>query len=158
SIKTKSQIGAYYTNFLCKRCYAKCVEHNIDLSLQRITYYGCRICHQSRELIEADAIAILDTNMTQETIHQNGMVMVNWITYRKMFDFCKVRIEQATDEDIERFAVQVGNDADPIQKLRLKGMRCEVSQICSLSENTIRILQHIFGQVVFTDGDATPKS
>jgi hypothetical protein len=31
-----------------------------------------------------------------------------------LFDFDRVEIQQATDEEVERFAVQVGNDTDEL--------------------------------------------
>jgi hypothetical protein len=54
---------------------------------------------------------------------------------------------QATDEEVERFAVQVGNDTDAIRKPRYKKMRCTVSADCQLSANTMRILKRIFGSI-----------
>jgi len=59
-----------------------------------------------------------------------------------------VNIIQATDEEVERFAVQVGNDIDPFRKPRYKEMPCLIDTDCDLSENTWRILQQMFGQVV----------
>jgi hypothetical protein len=72
---------------------------------------------------------------------------VNWLTHRKLFDFDEVEIAQTTDEDVERFAVQVGNDTDPKRKPRYQKMRCVVSSECQLSENTMRILERMFGTV-----------
>jgi len=49
---------------------------------------------------------------------------------------------------VERFAVQVGNDTDPFRRPRYRQMRCVVKPECNLSENTLRILDSVFGQVV----------
>jgi hypothetical protein len=64
-----------------------------------------------------------------------------------LFDCDWVEINQATDEDIERFAVQLGNDTDPLRRPRYREMRCLVGPECHLSENTLRILKNMFGQV-----------
>jgi hypothetical protein len=85
--------------------------------------------------------------MDTEKFKQNGVLRVNWLTHRKLFDFDEVEIAQATDEDVERFAVQVGNDTDPKRKPRYQKMRCVVSSECHLSENTLRILERMFGVV-----------
>ena len=76
------------------------------------------------------------------------------ITYARVFTdstgethFDEVEIVQATDEDVERFAVQVGNDTDPKRKPRYQEMRCVVSPECRLSENSMRILERMFGAV-----------
>ena len=58
-----------------------------------------------------------------------------------------MEIIQATDEEVERFAVQVGNDTDPYREPRYEQMQCSVDPKCQLSENTLRILESIFGPV-----------
>jgi hypothetical protein len=90
--------------------------------------------------------AVLD-NQAQAETSQNGQVLqANWLIRRQLFDFDAVKIIQATDEDVERFAVQVGNDTDPRRQGRYKDMRCVVSSDCELSENTMRILERTFGE------------
>jgi hypothetical protein len=64
-----------------------------------------------------------------------------------MFDFDEVEIVRATDQDVERFAIQVGNDTDPIRQPRYKQMQCIISPNCDLSVNTRRILERTFGTV-----------
>jgi hypothetical protein len=85
--------------------------------------------------------------MTKEVVRQNNVLKVNWLLWRKLFDFDEVHIIRATDEDAERFAVQIGNDTDELRKSRYSQMRCNISADCQLSPNTMRILQHTFGQV-----------
>ncbi|MCB0195031.1 MAG: hypothetical protein KDJ65_23990 [Anaerolineae bacterium] len=58
-----------------------------------------------------------------------------------------VEIIQASNEEIERFAVQVGNDTDETRRHQYKKMECFVPSDCGLSANTIRIVQSIFGEV-----------
>jgi len=66
---------------------------------------------------------------------------------RALFDFDRVEIIRATDEDVERFAMQVGNDTDPLRKPRYAQMRCSLAPNCHLTENTLRILESLFGRV-----------
>jgi hypothetical protein len=58
-----------------------------------------------------------------------------------------VEIIQASDEDIERFAVQVGNDTDPLRQPRYRQLHCRIGLTCHLSENSLRVLQSVFGVV-----------
>ena len=81
---------------------------------------------------------------------QDGVLYVNWLQHRSLFDFDRVEIIQATDEEIERFVVQVGNDTDLVRQIRYPQMRCQVSPDCHLSENTLRVLRTRFGEVTVT--------
>jgi hypothetical protein len=133
---------------LCARCLAffgapyVAIPGNGD-----ITYYGCRLCGQSLNFWEGEIIAVLDAAMGNEPLLENGLVRINWLTRRELFDFHSVEITQAGDEDVERFAVQVGNDTDPTRQPRYQRMRCVVNPTCELSANTLRILERIFGEV-----------
>ena len=136
-------------NLFCPRCLTCCGEHKVNLHWwQTVSYYGCRLCGQSRQFIDGWVMAMLDSTMSVKTFKQDGVLQVNWLARRALFDFDEVHIVQATDEDVERFAVQVGNDTDPVRQPRYQGMRCLVSPDCRLSENTHRILARTFGQVV----------
>jgi hypothetical protein len=53
----------------------------------------------------------------------------------------------ASDEAVERFAVQVGNDTDEFRKPCYQQMLCLISENCQLSPGVVRILQNIFGEV-----------
>ena len=135
---------------VCPRCLARCYAHRIPLPWQSdFVFYGCRTCRQSRELViwPGKVVAVLDTTWTAEQIQQDDVWYVNWPQRRTLFDFDRVLIVQATDEDVERFAVQVGNDTDPFRKSRYQQIPCRVKPGCRLSENTLRILDRMFGQV-----------
>jgi hypothetical protein len=114
-------------------------------SSEYLTYYGCRICGQSGEFLEGRVVAVLDSRMDTERVQQDGTLRVNWLARRALFDFDEVEIVQATDEDVERFAVQVGNDTDDFRRSRYKEMSCTIVPDCRLSENTLRILKSTFG-------------
>jgi hypothetical protein len=92
-------------------------------------------------------VAVLDASWGKVQAEEDGLLQVNWLIHRTLFDFDWIKIIQATDEDVERFAVQVGNDTDPFRKPRYHQIPCRVRSGCQLSENTMRILDRMFGQV-----------
>jgi hypothetical protein len=66
-----------------------------------------------------------------------------------MFDFDRVEIIRASDEEVERFAMRVGNDTDPVRQGHYPQAQCVVRPGCRLSENTRRVLKKTFGQVKY---------
>ncbi len=143
-------LGSEADQLLCPRCLVHPAALRADLPGQPdVTYYGCRACHQSQEFIERPqaVIAVLDTAWRDAQAQQDGLLRVNWLARNALFDFDQVEIVQATDKDVEHFAMEIGNDTDPIRKPRYAAMRCVVNPTCGLSENTLRVLASTFGQV-----------
>jgi hypothetical protein len=150
--ETTDHLAHNALNLICPKCAVCCYPHDIYLSEEYFaTYYGCRACGQSREFFEGQIIATLDNQMKTEKSVEDNTLRVNWLHRRDLFDFHRVEIIQATDEDVERFAVQVGNDTDPIREVHYRKMSCTISSKCELSQNTMRILKQMFGQVTKTD-------
>jgi RNase P subunit RPR2 len=147
--ETKLRLSHESNQLYCKKCLVACSLIAIPLPQQLdVHYYGCRNCGQSREFIKSDqVVAILDNQSQTEYLQQKNILRVNWIVRRELFDFDQIEILHVTDEEVERFAVQVGNDTDPERKPRYKSMRCKISSTCELSENTMRILARMFGEV-----------
>ena len=144
---TTDRLADQAERLLCARCLTKCTVHQLKLSsLETISYYGCRACQQSREFIEWEGMIVvrLDRNMATDRLQQNGSLQINWLRRGELFDFDKIEIGTVTDEEVERFAVKVGNDTDPIRKTRYKKMPCEIGAPNTLSENTIKILKYLF--------------
>ncbi|MCX7722727.1 MAG: HEAT repeat domain-containing protein, partial [Verrucomicrobiae bacterium] len=136
-------------SFLCPSHLARFQDRPVEESNPYGPVYGgCRICGNSDPVWKAShVVAVLDTDWQEELQPQDDLLRVNWLLRRELFDFDSVEILQATDEDVERFAVQVQNDTDPFRTKRYKQMRCVVSQQAGLSENTMRILKSTFGEV-----------
>jgi hypothetical protein len=149
--QTKLELGAYpITQLLCPHCLVCFTEHQVvstSLLGNSVTYYGCRVCSQSQKFFQGRIIAVLAQEMAEKEIWLENIVRVNWLLHRTLFDFDAVEIVQASDEDVERFAVQIGNDTDPVRQPRYKEMLCTLQPGCVLSENTVRILQQTFGQL-----------
>ncbi len=139
------QLGEY----CCLRCYTNMGRYQTNTSiLKRTTYYGCRECGHSRVVFTGKVAAILDNQSQEKLLEENDTLGVNWLVHRNYFDFDHVKIIEATDEEVERFAVHIGNDMDKQRKKRYEKMSCVVQQNCELSENSIRILKRTFGRVV----------
>ena len=99
-----------------------CHDHTLTLANKfDLTYYGCRECRKSHTLIpkEKEYVVVLDTTMRDNRIERDGQLRVNWLSWRRPFDFDRVDVVEATDELVERFAVQAGNDTDPVRKIAL---------------------------------------
>ena len=110
------------------------------------TYYGCRACKRSYGLAYSPQgiVCVLDAGWKEKYGQQEEILRVNWLMVRTIFDFDYVEIIQATDEDMERFAVQVGNDTDPTREANYSKIPCTINKDCQLSENTKRVLDSIF--------------
>jgi hypothetical protein len=133
---------------VCPNCLTYGAPYEVSLGWwSSLTFYGCRTCRQSREFIEGPLVAILNNRIEVEGAKPHNDPRVNWLQRRSLFDFSRVEIIQATDEEVERFAVQVGNDTDEWRKPRYEQITCVVSAQCRLSENTLRILERMFGEV-----------
>lgn len=134
----------------CGRCLGRCVDFTVSLSpLTSLTYYGCQSCGQSQEFFEFEGqvVAVLDSAMTSPQVEQAATLRVNWLARRALFSFDAAEIVRASDEEVERFTIQVGNDTDPARQPRYRELRCLVSIDCNLTENTWRILHRTFGEV-----------
>ncbi len=146
---TNFRLTQHLTRPACTRCMARCQEYLVSISAEdSITYYGCRICRQSRNMAGGELVAVLDVDMEEAWVARNTeQVRVNWLQRRTLFDFDRVEITNASDEDVERFAVQVGNDTEQVRQPSYRQLPCHVAPDCRLLENTRRILRRTFGQV-----------
>lgn len=145
---TTSRLSHRTSTVLCPRCLVRFEARQFSLlRWKSITYYGCRMCGQSRYFFEGQVVAMLDSKMRVERIQRNRKLYINWLRRRDLFDFHEIEIVQASDEDVERFAVQVGNDTDRTRAPYYAQMSCTVSPHCSLSRNTMRILEQMFKRV-----------
>ena len=152
ALETSKELPEQAFQLLCPNCVVMCGKNEIELIGNRsLTFYGCQRCCQSRKFIErpAQIVAMLDAKMrVRQRQNEKGEVLwINWLKRKTLFEFDRVEIIEATDEEVELFAIQVGNDTDETRKQRYKDMDCIVRLKCNLSENTMRILQRTFGQV-----------
>lgn len=149
--ETTARIAPAIEVWLCSMCLLRCGAHHVEFSWQPDwTYYGCRFCRRSRDLLRApgEVIARLDRKWREPYTQEGDRIIGNWFGYQPiLFDFDGVEIIQAGDEDVERFAMLVGNDTDPLREPRYKDIPCVIDLTCQLSKNSERILRSTFGQV-----------
>jgi hypothetical protein len=151
AVDTSVRLARQADTLLCPRCLVCFQAQPIPVAWQPdLTFYGCRVCRQSRsfQTRPADMVMVLDMGMAVEQMEQDRMLRVNWFHRRALFDFDRVEIIQANDEEVERFAVLVGNDTDPVREPRYKLMTYTIAPTCLLSENTMRILERTFGEMI----------
>ena len=144
--ETELRLKPELDRLLCSRCLTRIDKHDKQLSnVLSFSFYGCRRCEQSRTFYLADrVVAILDHTHRSEVVQRAEKFCINWTARRTLFDFDTVEIIAATDEAVERFAVQVGNDTEPIRQAGYKSMPCLVHHPELLSENSLRILRRTF--------------
>jgi NADH-quinone oxidoreductase subunit J len=103
--------------------------------------------HQQRQKFR-QIVAVLDAGWAEETQRPHkDLLRVNWLHRQTLFDFDRVEIVQASDEDVERFMSQIGHDTDSWRRSRYRQMSCLIAPGLDLSDNTLRILRNMFGEV-----------
>ena len=152
-----SRLKRENVRLFCRNCLTNYDIHNIRLAGRgSFSYYGCRICQESWNYLAVNkVVALLDAEHQEGKYQENDLLLINWSVERRLFDFDEIIIVQASDEDVERFAVQIGNDTDGIRKPIYKDIRCTISPGCKLSENTLRILRRMIGQVEIKEVDSS---
>jgi NADH-quinone oxidoreductase subunit J len=93
-------------------------------------------------------VAVLDANWPEEAQRPGkDLLRINWLRRQTLFDFDRVEIVQATDEDVEHFMTQVTHDTDNWRRSRYRQMPCLIAPDCRLSDNTLRVLRNMFAEV-----------
>lgn len=154
---TTTRLKDHLAELWCPSCITRFKAIPIRLAQMDTdeVYYGCRTCGQSAEVLQLPqgVVALLDNQAAVDQIEQQGVLKVNWLSRRELFDFDRVEIVQASDEDVERFAVQVGNDTDEWRQARYQTMECIIAPNCQITANSPKVLQSIFGKVTgFSEG------
>jgi hypothetical protein len=150
ALKSIGKADEVFNQLFCGFCLARFQRRD-----RRVAQVGtvpipvCRLCGKSAKAMAnvREVVAVLDTEMSEELSCADGVARVSYLKRDAPFDFDRVEIVRAGDYEVERFCVQVGNDADPFRKDRYRQMRCAVAPGCQLSENTLRILRSMLGQV-----------
>jgi len=146
---TAQRFALYSDRFFCPRCLVRFHRHTVSLGQRSFNFYGCRYCRQSREFLTVSrSVAVLNKPMAGEYVLQDGVLRVNWLQRGELFDFDEVEIAQASDEAVERFCIQVGNDEDVVRRGRQRRMVCRVVASSGLRVDTLNKLRSVFGTVV----------
>ncbi|MEM7345155.1 MAG: hypothetical protein AAF485_12995 [Chloroflexota bacterium] len=146
---TRKRLAWKLTRLLCPYCLTRPDKLAAKISwTETMTYYGCRSCGQSNHFLKGErTIALLDAGISEKVTETTDEIRINWLVERTLFDFDAVQIDNATDEDVERFLVQMGNDTDEWRVKRYPQVSCMVASTCDLSINTQRLLERQFKEV-----------
>ena len=150
SLKTQKALKWKADNLYCTFCYDKPVPYTITFNDEGpLTYWGCRTCGQSTQFIhhKTDVVSVLDDKMIETHLVQDTQLRINWLKHRQICFSDRVEIISASDEDVERFAVQLGNDTNPDRRANRQTMPCLIHPTCHLSSNTFRILERQFEKI-----------
>ena len=152
-IETTQPLQDHLPQLLCRHCWHHFTDHTVSLSpLESTSYFGCRACHRTQEYVTTShIIVVLDEMMDADYRLTEQEFRINWLSSRTLFDFDEVEIGQITDEAVERFVVQLGNDTDPVRASTYVHMRCTFRTGHNLTENTLRLLKQRFASVVTAD-------
>lgn len=111
--------------------------------------HGCGDRYEEVERV----VAVLDARPpTPLPRGEGGVLRVDWLRYRKPFDFEGVEIEEATAREVEEFVVQSRYQAEEKVQRGLGRMECVVGSRARLEEPTLRVLTPVFGKVTRRSG------
>ena len=137
-------------DLLCRFCAARFRGTTRRSSFgDEASWIACRACGKAGGALAGarQVVAVLDESWKEDLICAGGVARVNWLKRRALFDFDRVEIVAASDYEVERFTIAVGNDMDEYRRPRYKKMPCQVALECVLAEHTLRILRSMFGEV-----------
>jgi hypothetical protein len=155
---TTFRLAGSLTTALCRTCLTFPKAYTAHLSgIEIFTYYGCRTCGHSDNFLKGEIVAVLDTRMKVDYTEYDGRVELNWLKVQRQFDFGAINIRQATDEQIERLVMQIGNDTDLFRRARYKQISCTLNSDCKLSVNSMRLLERFLGKVCFSNSSVDSK-
>jgi HEAT repeat protein len=136
---------------LCPACLARPVRFDAGSPwLHGAYWYACRQCREPGPMATGvqRVVAVLERGRREDPVVDNGVLFVNWLARGGVFDFDAVAIRDASDFDVERLCIAVGNDMDEYRKSRYPAMECRIAPECALSENAVRVLGSSFGKLV----------
>jgi hypothetical protein len=126
---------------------------------QKAEWYACRVCGKLGHALKGieRVVAVLDEGWPEEQRREGGVLRVNWLRRKALFDFDSVEIVDAGDREVELLCIQAGNDMDEVRRPRLQSMEIRVDAGCALSENSLRILRCSFGKLVVQSAPEGPR-
>jgi len=131
--RNKEQDETYY--------YIQIYEH--------IKVFCCRSCRKYNALLNIKhVVCVLDNDESIEHILEDGILSVNGLQRDNLFDFDRVEIRDANEEQIEGFLLQLKNDNDIFRKYRYDKMNCIIKRDKPLSDSIKDSLRKTFHKVI----------
>ncbi|MCL4487064.1 MAG: HEAT repeat domain-containing protein [Chloroflexi bacterium] len=144
--KVHEGVRPLLNGLLCPSCLVR-VEETRENWAGGIRWFACRACGRLAGFLSGvtELVAVLDDAWNDEIEIEDttGTLRANWLQRRALFDFNRLEILSASDYEVERLLIAVGNDADEWRRGRYTAVSCTVE--CRLSENTLRNLRTAFG-------------
>lgn len=137
---------------LCGKCLTRFIWKVARVGgVGEAPYLTCRQCGRAGNGLRAVnlVVAVLDAGMSAPCLIEHTTARVHALGRNGLFDFDGVEVVQASDYQVERFCMMVGNDTDPERSARYREMLCQVWHHATLSENSLNVLRSIFGRVIF---------
>jgi len=143
----------------CRECRTRFERRQLKTDQGKAHYFACRLCGKASAGIVgiSRVVCVLERGQPAQ-LASGDTLHVGWTHASGCFDFDAVEIHAASDDDVERFCVQVGNDVDAFRRSRYKKIPCAISLDCHLSDNTIRILKHTLGRVAVVPFEEPPDA
>ncbi len=158
--ESAAQYASCYPSTFCPECLERFEACRARVSRsESVAYYACPVCRRTQGGIthRGRLVAVLDAEAGPETCVRDGELRANWLARARardfqgteLFDFDRVEVVHATDEDVHHLLVDVANDTDEKRRKRYREMECTV--LCRLQPNTLLALGKVFGKVRVSD-------
>lgn len=136
---------------LCSYCfnYFETRFHQIDMKT-RIKTCVCRTCGKTGMILPEihEVIAVLDKKMDEDFVHLPGIVRINWLKRRKMFDINRIVIKSASKTDFGELISALDADDFITRPGSRKDILCTISKKCKFGSSLVEKLRTLIGFVV----------
>ncbi|OPZ85990.1 MAG: putative lyase [bacterium ADurb.Bin429] len=138
-------------SFYCEACLARFIWKRAEVrGMGQAPYLVCRQCGKSAYALSDVnlVVAVLDHTLREPYRMDGTTARIHALAREDLFDFDAVEILRATDYEVERFCMRVGNDLDDERVRRYRQLLCQVWNHAALSESTVNVLRSMFGRVI----------
>ena len=135
---------------VCPRCLVRYRRTWIPVhGLRWFRVDGCARCHGTESPLHCpgEVIAVLDRRARRRIRLVRGTLAVSWFHGRPAADYDRVTILDASDRDVEGFAIQAANEPDRRRRRRHRRAPVQIAPGCALGENTRRVLRATFAGI-----------
>ncbi len=122
----------------CRQDLTRFIEHTFSTT----PYIACRKCANSVYATRIKHVVALVDQEAPALNFDGEIAYINPLKQSGLFDFDSVKINRATDEEVVRFCIQVGNDPDVYRSQR-KAF-CTIEHDNQFSANTLGVVRKTF--------------
>ena len=133
---------------LCPECCSVVQQRTASFSGHAFKYWGCRICHNSRQIAKFKGALIGTIDPTSSVTLATDSINYFWNYSRTEFigDLDRFEVCGGSDEDVERFLIDLSDEQDE-ERLRMYRKAPLILKISGVSDNTIRMGKEFFKRV-----------